>query len=75
MPDGLKTELDSVEVDIAVADGEAPNTSEVIRYLLRLGLEAHTVIDDADVDLDRDQRARVVRQAMVDWRRREEAGD
>jgi Arc/MetJ-type ribon-helix-helix transcriptional regulator len=75
MPDDLKAELDSVEVDIAVADGEAPSTSAVIRYLLRLGLEAHTVIDDAEFDLDRDQRARVVRQAMVDWRRREERRD
>lgn len=75
MPDDLKARVDEVQVDWTVENGEAPHTSEVIRYLLRLGLAAHDGIEDAEFDVDREQRDAVVRQAMVDWRRAEERRD
>lgn len=75
MPDAMHEEINDIEVAWTVSENETPKTSEVFRYLLRLELTARAEIDRALFDVAREQHNDAVRQAMVDWRKREASSD
>jgi hypothetical protein len=59
------------------ADGttEVRPRSDVACELLRLGLIVAEEFDKAPFDVDRENRPHALRQAMIDWRKREERRD